>query len=96
MAAPQVAKAVSSPETTVARPRQHLHVQAVEETWLKVISDSLNTTEYNLLPGDTLDLVADKGFSLLIGNATGIKLTFNGTPVAIPGKSGQVVTIQLP
>jgi len=96
VAGPQVEKAAASPEAAAPRTRQHLHIQVVEETWLKVISDSLNTDEYSLAPGDTLDLEADKGFNLLIGNASGIELTLNETPVSIPGKSGQVVTIQLP
>ena len=93
---PQIQEEAASPEVVATRTRQHLHIQVVEETWLKVISDSLNTNEYSLAPGDTLDLAADKGFSLLIGNATGIELTLNETPVSIPGKSGQVVTIELP
>jgi cytoskeleton protein RodZ len=93
---PQIQMAAASPEAVAPGPRQHLHIQVVEETWLKVISDSLNTDEYSLAPGDTLDLAADKGFNLLIGNASGIELTFNETPVSIPGKSGQVVTLQLP
>lgn len=96
VAGPQVEKAALSPETAAPPTRQHLHIQVVEETWMKVISDSLNTNEYSLAPGDTLDLEADKGFNLLIGNASGIELTLNETPVPIPGKSGQVVTIQLP
>jgi len=96
VAGPQVEKAAASQEAAAPRTRQHLHIQVVEETWLKVISDSLNTDEYSLAPGDTLDLEADKGFNLLIGNASGIELTLNETPVSIPGKSGQVVTIQLP
>lgn len=96
VAGPRIQKEAASPETAAPRTRQHLHIQVVEETWLKVISDSLHTTEYSLAPGDTLDLAADKGFNLLVGNATGIELTFNATPVPLPGKSGQVVTIQLP
>jgi cytoskeleton protein RodZ len=96
VAGPQIQMAAASPEAVAPGPRQHLHIQVVEETWLKVISDSLNTDEYSLAPGDTLDLAADKGFNLLIGNASGIELTFNETPVSIPGKSGQVVTLQLP
>ena len=81
---------------TVPRARQRIHLEVVEDTWLKVIVDSLTTKEYSLAPGDTLELEADKGFNLLIGNAAGLKLTFNDDPVTIPGKSGQVVTIQLP
>lgn len=73
-----------------------LHVTAVEATWLKVIMDEKEPTEYNLNSGDQIKLEAATGFSLLIGNAGGIKLTLNDIPVSIPGKSGEVVTIELP
>jgi len=85
-----------APEAIKTGSQQHISILVVEDTWLKVIVDSLNTNEYSLEPGDTLELDADKGFSLLVGNATGIRLTFNGTTIPVPGKSGQVVTIQLP
>jgi len=97
---PQTAPA-AAPETLPAEqaldhPRQRIRIQVIEETWMKVITDSLNTTEYSLSPGETLELEADNSFNLLIGNATGIQLTYNDEPVPIPGKSGQVVTLQLP
>ena len=69
---------------------------AVEETWLKVISDNQRPVEYLLRPGEKVSLEARSGFSLLIGNATGLQLTLDGKPVKVPGKSGQVVTLQLP
>ena len=73
-----------------------LHVTAVEETWLKVIMDEKGSNEYHLNTGDELELEAVTGFNLLIGNAGGIKLTLNDKPVPISGKSGEVVTIELP
>ena len=73
-----------------------LHVTAVEETWLKVIMDEKEPIEYNLNPGDQIELEAATGFNLLIGNAGGIKITLNDIAVSIPGKSGEVVTIELP
>ena len=73
-----------------------LHVIAVEDTWLKVIMDEKGSTEYNLNSGDQIELEAAAGFNLLIGNAGGLKITLNDQPVAIPGKSGEVVTIELP
>ncbi len=73
-----------------------LHVIAVEDTWLKVIMDEKGSTEYNLNSGDQIELEAATGFNLLIGNAGGIKMTLNDKPVSIPGKSGEVVTIELP
>jgi len=73
-----------------------LHVIAVEDTWLKVIMDEKGSTEYSLNSGDQIELEAAAGFSLLIGNAGGLKITLNDQPVSIPGKSGEVVTIELP
>ena len=73
-----------------------LHVTAVEDTWLKAIVDEKGSTEYNLKSGDQIEIEAASGFNLLIGNAAGIKITLNDKPVSIPGKSGEVVTIELP
>ncbi len=73
-----------------------LQVTAVEDTWLKVIMDEKGSTEYNLNSGDQIELEATTGFNLLIGNAGGLKLKLNDKPVSIPGKSGEVVTIELP
>ena len=73
-----------------------LQVTAVEDTWLKVIMDEKGSTEYNLNSGDQIELEATTGFNLLIGNAGGLKLTLNDKPVSIPGKSGEVVTMELP
>jgi cytoskeleton protein RodZ len=73
-----------------------LHVTAVEDTWLKAIVDEKGSTEYNLKSGDQIEIEAASGFNLLIGNAGGLKITLNDKPVSIPGKSGEVVTIELP
>jgi len=94
--APAAAPETPPAEQAVDQPRQRIRIQVIEDTWMKVITDSLTTTEYSLSPGDTLELEADNSFNLLIGNATGIQLTYNDEPVPIPGKSGQVVTLQLP
>jgi len=95
-ATPATPTATLPAEQTIDQSRQRIQIQVIENTWLKVITDSLTTTEYSLSPGDTLELEADNSFNLLIGNATGIELNYNGEPVRIPGKSGQVVTLQLP
>jgi len=73
-----------------------LQITALENTWVKVIIDEKDSSEYNLSTGDNIELEATTGFNLLIGNAGGTKLTFNNKPVAISGESGQVVTIHLP
>jgi cytoskeletal protein RodZ len=73
-----------------------LNVTTVEETWLKVIMDEKAPAVYNLKPGDQLELEATTMFNLLIGNAGGLILRLNDKPVSIPGKSGEVVTLELP
>jgi cytoskeleton protein RodZ len=73
-----------------------LAVTAQENTWLKIIIDNGDPIEYNLGSGDQLELEASFGFNLLIGNATGVKLTLNDKPIEILGKSGEIVNLQLP
>ena len=73
-----------------------LKVTALEDTWLKVIIDEKDSSEHTLTAGDTLELDATSGFNLLIGNSGGVKILFNDKPVSLSGKSGEVVTINLP
>lgn len=75
---------------------QKLELQAIEPTWLKVISDGAAPMEFAMQTGERLNLEAEEDFSLLIGNAGGIRIVFNGEAVPVLGKSGQVVTLQLP
>ncbi len=73
-----------------------LKISVLEDTWLKVIIDEKDSTEYTLIIGDKLELEATSGYNLLIGNSGGLEITLNDNPVPLPGKSGEVVTINLP
>lgn len=73
-----------------------LKILSIEKTWLKVTIDDQQTREYILNPSDRLELEAQSGFSLLIGNAAGVQLTLNDNDLSISGKKGQVVTLKLP
>lgn len=88
----------AAPEIPVEAVAEKLKLQivAVEDTWLKVIVDAQNPKEYFLKPSDRLELEADSGFNLLIGNATGLELFLNSRPVRVAGGRGQVVTLQIP
>jgi hypothetical protein len=63
---------------------------------MKVIIDDQKQREYSLEAGDNIALEADTGFNLLIGNAGGVELLLNDNPIALQGKSGQVVNVQIP
>jgi cytoskeleton protein RodZ len=73
-----------------------LELSAVEPTWIKAIADGHDTRHFSLKPDERVTLEAKNQFNLLIGNAGGIRLFLNGDEIQVPGKSGQVVTLQLP
>lgn len=73
-----------------------LNIETIEETWLRIVIDNQESKEYNLFPGDQIELEANSGFALRVGNSGGIKIRLNGEPVDFPQKRGQVVMIKLP
>ena len=84
-------------ESVKAAPEKlSLKIIALESTWIKVIIDEKESTEYQLKSGDEIELEAGTGYNLLIGNAKGLKITLDNKPVFIPGQSGQTVTMHLP
>jgi transcriptional regulator with XRE-family HTH domain len=72
-----------------------LVIDAVEKTWIKINIDGEEPLEYLLRPKDHVELEADSHFSLLIGNAGGLKMHLNGRSIEIPGKKGEVVSMEL-
>lgn len=73
-----------------------LSIHATKNTWVKVIADGKAAVKYRLKIGDRLDLTATLRFNMLIGDANGVRLTLNGKPVPVNGKSGQIVNIEVP
>ncbi len=68
----------------------------VERTWVRISIDGLEPKEHTFRPSDEPEWRAKKGFELLIGNAGGIVLEFNGKKMDNLGKRGQVIQIKLP
>jgi cytoskeleton protein RodZ len=67
-----------------------------ERTWLRISIDGMKPKEYTFTPSDKPEWKAEKDFRLLIGNAGGIVLEFNGKKMDNLGKQGQVIRIKLP
>jgi hypothetical protein len=85
------------PAEEAVLPQKHkLLIQAMDDSWVKLITDGKAPEEYILASGDRLELEASASFNILIGNAGGVKLTLDDKPVRISGKKGQVLTLQLP
>jgi cytoskeleton protein RodZ len=77
--------------------RRHvLKVQATEMTWLRIQSDDQPEVEALLQPMETATWTARRQFNIIIGNAGGVEISFNGKPLGDLGASGQVVRLLLP
>jgi cytoskeletal protein RodZ len=86
----------TAPAAEVDMPPLVLKATVKERTWVRVIMDGERKKEYTLEPESNLEWRAHKGFELMIGNAGGIDLEFNGKKVEQLGKRGQVIRLRLP
>ncbi len=88
----ETSPAVEATETVELLLKGHV----TERTWLRISIDGLEPKEYTFGPSDKPEWKAERNFELLIGNAGGIILEFNGKKMDNLGKQGQVVRIKLP
>jgi len=68
-----------------------LIARAQEPTWMSVQADRKDRREVLLQAGQTARFEAETGFHITLGNAGGVTLAFNGTPLPPLGRSGEVV-----
>lgn len=73
-----------------------LVLMARENVWVKYSVDGGETSEILMKPGESFRIKGEKKFDLLIGNAGGVELVFNGKPFPALGPSGRVVHLRLP
>jgi len=70
-----------------------LGMKAVEKTWLHIQSSEKPDMDVILQPGENLSLQDGQRIELLVGNAGGLDLIFNGMPLEKFGKSGEIFTL---
>lgn len=85
-----------SPDSESDIPPLILKATIKERAWVRVTIDGERPKEYIFDPGSSPEWRAHKGFELLIGNAGGIDLEFNGKKMEDLGKRGQVIRLRLP
>ncbi len=87
----------STAEPIPASNKEHV-LQAVitERTWVRVYVDNEDPQEFIFQPGSNPQWTAREGFNLIVGNAAGITLDFNGNRVENLGNIGQVIRLFLP
>jgi cytoskeletal protein RodZ len=84
---------ISSPVET---PELTLKINVREKTWVRIFVDDQDPKEYVFRPGRSPEWRAKKDFELVIGNAGGIDLEFNGEKIENLGDPGQVIRLRLP
>ncbi|MBI5286371.1 MAG: helix-turn-helix domain-containing protein [Deltaproteobacteria bacterium] len=65
-------------------------------TWVQVTVDNGKTFDALLREGEKASWEAKEGFVLVVGNAGGVDVTFDGKPLGKLGEEGQVVRLKLP
>ena len=68
-----------------------LIVRAQEPTWLSVRADQKDPREVLLQPDQVVRFEAQTGYRVTVGNAGGVTLSLDGTPLPPLGRSGEVV-----
>ncbi len=85
-----------TPFEEIPQEKHTLSFSASQETWILITIDNTEVKEVILKPGEDIKWEGEKGFQVTIGNAGGVKATFNGAPLELPGKTGKVVKLTLP
>jgi cytoskeleton protein RodZ len=73
-----------------------LTIKASELTWLKISQDDTRSLEYILRPGENLKKKAKENFRIVVGNAGGVDIIFDGKSLGSLGIHGEVVHLDLP
>lgn len=73
-----------------------LVIEAAKPTWIKAEIDGQNPFEVSLKEGEKVKWNAKEKFSVLIGNAGGVNVIFNGESLGSLGDEGKVIKLILP
>jgi hypothetical protein len=91
---PEVKKA--SPAAASQAVQHTVELIAKDSTWLSATIDEKESKEMILKPGDQIKWTAKSNISLIIGNAEGLKVIFDGKEIGPLGGKGKVVRLKLP
>jgi len=76
--------------------KHRFSVEASQKTWIQVTMDDKSAQDVMLEPGDRREWEAGNTMKIVVGNAGGIRMKWDGRPVEIPAKSGSVIRFSLP
>ncbi len=91
-----VHKTVKAPAIEMRPPGHVLKVIASDDVWVQLTIDNKKPFEILFKKGESRHWLMKKGVDLVIGNAGGMTLVFDGKPVKTVKKPGRVIKMRLP
>jgi cytoskeleton protein RodZ len=102
-AVPEVSEGETGEEVVAVQEEEpspvHEHtlvITASERTWIQIQEGSSLPFDVILFPGDSFTRTSSQQLALVIGNAGGVTVSFDGKRLKSPGKDGEVVRLTLP
>ena len=91
-------ESTSEPAAPAGQEKQghRLVIEAIKATWVKVQPDGKKVENLLLQPGEIREWEVQEKLRLVIGNATGAKVNWDGKPLGNLGKAGTVARLNLP
>ncbi len=89
-------QAVPGPSLPIPPQTLNVKIEATERTWVRIVADQGQPEQLTLAAGDNLERAARESFSIVIGNAGGAKVWFQGRPLPELGKRGEVKHLKFP
>jgi cytoskeleton protein RodZ len=84
-------------EETSPPPDEHtLVIKASERTWIQIQEGSSPPSEVILDSGESYTRKSPHQLSIVIGNAGGVQVTFDGKVLGVLGEDGEVIKLKLP
>jgi hypothetical protein len=71
-------------------------ITASERTWIQIQEGSSLPFDVILFPGDSFTRTSSQQLAILIGNAGGVTVNFDGKKLGSPGKDGEVIRLTFP
>jgi transcriptional regulator with XRE-family HTH domain len=84
-------------ETTSSKPGTFtIRFEGNALTWIRIKADEEKNVDILLSPGQSYKHSASQTMRVRLGNAGGVSIFYNDTPLGSPGKAGQIVDLEFP
>lgn len=82
--------------TDAGKGKHQIILSAQQECWVHSSADGTDTRQFSLKKGEVFALSFDRGLTLKLGNAGGVRIKYDGREMPAAGGLGQVRTLTFP